>query len=167
MPYFDTNVQMMDAGMVLIDSNESFGEMLGTVKATLSGYGKLYIVNDTNGGKFTNGVALSDLPESTAYCDLFIDRSTIFRKRYLSCTVEWAGEGKYALKLKEGNKNAPLRDLVTLLMSGYGFIYVLMGRNMLFRLAGLVLILIGLYLWSKPSVSAQKTAKEILMAFQK
>lgn len=167
MPYFDTNVQMMDAGMVLIDSNDSFGEMLGSVKATLSGFGKLYIVNDTSGGKFSDGVSLSELPESTADCDLFLDRSTLFRKRYISCKLEWAGEGRYALKLKEGNKNGPLRDLVTLLMAGYGFIYVLMGKGILFRLAGVLLILLGLYLWSKPSVSAQKTVGEILKTFQK
>ena len=102
----DRNTQMMDAGMRLFDSEKPFGNVLGGIKTELGLYGKVLR---------TNEIEDKILPPSAAGCDLFLDRSTKYKWKYLSCTLEDAGTiGKtpdgedihrYAVSLKEGNKN--------------------------------------------------------------
>ena len=79
---FDKKAQMMDAGMILVHSDEPFGRMLGMVKTAMTPYGKVWRKTDLEG---------SVLPESLPEFDLFLDRSTPWRKRYLSAWVEDAG----------------------------------------------------------------------------
>ena len=103
----DRNTQMMDAGMRLFDSEKPFGTVLGGIKTELGLYGKVLR---------TNEIEDKILPPSAAGCDLFLDRSTKYKWKYLSCTLEDAGTiGKtpdgenihrYAVSLKEGNKNS-------------------------------------------------------------
>ena len=75
-------VQMMDAGMTLFETKEGFGNTLGQVKAEMEEYGKVLKANELE------GVAL---PESTGDYDLFMNWSTIWRVRYISCHLESAG----------------------------------------------------------------------------
>ena len=101
----DRKVQMMDAGMVLFQTEKPFGTVLGGIKTELLKYGKVLRRNEFNE---------SELPETTGECDLFLDWSAPLRKRYISVRLEDAGTvGKtedgedihrYAACLKEGNR---------------------------------------------------------------
>ena len=100
----DRNVQMMDAGMRLFESEKP--TVLGGIKNEMGRYGRLMRRNE---------IDPEELPATTGDCDLFLDRSTRFKSKYLSCRVEDAGTvGKtadgeeihrYAASLKEGNRN--------------------------------------------------------------
>ena len=102
----DRRVQMMDAGMRLFDSEKPFGTIIGGIKNEMGQYGRL---------KRRNEIDPEELPPMTGDCDLFLDRSTKFKSKYLSCKVEDAGivgkttDGekihRYAASLKEGNRN--------------------------------------------------------------
>ena len=102
----DRNVQMMDAGMRLFESEKPLGTVLGGLKNEMGRYGRLMRRNE---------IDPEELPATTGDCDLFLDRSTRFKSKYLSCRVEDAGTvGKtadgeeihrYAASLKEGNRN--------------------------------------------------------------
>ena len=102
----DRNVQMMDAGMRLFESEKPLGTVLGGIKNEMGRYGRLMRRNQ---------IDPVELPATTGDCDLFLDRSTRFKSKYLSCRVEDAGTvGKtvdgeeihrYAASLKEGNRN--------------------------------------------------------------
>lgn len=102
----DRNVQMMDAGMRLFESEKPLGTVLGGIKNEMGRYGRLMRRNE---------IDPEELPATTGDCDLFLDRSTRFKSKYLSCRVEDAGTvGKtadgeeihrYAASLKEGNRN--------------------------------------------------------------
>ena len=76
-------VQMMDAGMTLFESEQNYGNALGQVKAELEVYGNVLKPCE---------LADAALPESTGDCDLFLDWSTFWRVRYISCHLESAGE---------------------------------------------------------------------------
>ena len=80
---FDTRVQMMDAGMKLFESENGFGTCIGQVKANLKETGKVLEARELE------GIAL---PGSTGDFDLFVDRSNLWRKKYVSCRIEYAGE---------------------------------------------------------------------------
>ena len=102
----DRNVQMMDAGMRLFESEKPLGTVLGGIKNEMGRYGRLMRRNE---------IDPEELPATTGDCDLFLDRSTRFKSKYLSCRVEDAGTvGKtadgeeihrFAASLKEGNRN--------------------------------------------------------------
>ena len=97
---------MMDAGMRLFESEKPLGTVLGGIKNEMGRYGRLMRRNE---------IDPEELPATTGDCDLFLDRSTRFKSKYLSCRVEDAGTvGKtadgeeihrYAASLKEGNRN--------------------------------------------------------------
>lgn len=102
----DKTVQIMDAGMRLFTTEKPFGTVLGGIKTEMAKYGKVLRSNE---------IVESELPEACAGCDLFLDRSTRYKTKFISCTLEDAGTvGKtadgeeihrYAASLKEGNKN--------------------------------------------------------------
>ena len=102
----DRKVQMMDAGMRLFESEKPLGTVLGGIKNEMGRYGRLMRRNE---------IDPEELPATTGDCDLFLDRSSRFKSKYLSCRVEDAGTvGKtadgeeihrYAASLKEGNRN--------------------------------------------------------------
>lgn len=102
----DKKVHMMDAGMRLFCSEKPFGTVLGGIKNEMAKYGKVLRTKELEG---------ETLPEASVGCDLFLDRSTRYKVKYVSCVLEDAGTvGKtadgedihrYAASLKEGNKN--------------------------------------------------------------
>lgn len=105
MKKFDGKVQMLDAGMVLFETKSDFGDTLGQVKAEMEVYGKVLKPAD---------LSEAELPESTGECDLFLDWSSIWRVRYISCHLESADGGesdphRYAATFKEGNRSTMLR----------------------------------------------------------
>ncbi|MBQ8061494.1 MAG: hypothetical protein IJ205_06110 [Bacteroidales bacterium] len=111
----DRNTQMMDAGMRLFDSEKPYGTVLGGLKTELAQYGNVLR---------TNEIEEDLLPPSAAGCDLFLDRSTRYKWKYIACTLEDAGivgktpDGedihRYAASLKEGNKNSNVGLYVSL-----------------------------------------------------
>ena len=102
----DQGVQMMDAGMRLFETEKPFGTVVGGIKNEMSKYGKVLRAKD---------MERIELPAASAGCDLFLDRSTKYKTKYISCVIEDAGEvgttsdgeriRRYAASLKEGNKN--------------------------------------------------------------
>ncbi|MGM9741049.1 MAG: hypothetical protein ACI3ZP_10640 [Candidatus Cryptobacteroides sp.] len=161
MKNFDTRVQMMDAGMKLFETENGFGTCIGQVKANLKEYGKVLESKDLT------GIAL---PGSTGDCDLFADRTNLWRKKYISCKVEYAGEreedGKiiyrYASSFKEGNKSTVLRGMtmiVLMLLSVTGAIWF---NSFLSYTAGIVIILVTAYFWIMPSSEAVRTVRKIM-----
>ena len=80
---FDTRVQMMDAGMKLFESENGFGTCIGQVKANLKETGKVLEARELE------GIAL---PSSTGAFARFVARLNLWRKKYLSCRIEYAGE---------------------------------------------------------------------------
>lgn len=85
MKKFDGKVQMLDAGMILFEAKSDFGDTLGQVKAEMEVYGKVLKPAD---------LSEAELPESTGECDLFLDWSSIWRVRYISCHLESADGGE-------------------------------------------------------------------------
>ena len=73
---------MMDAGMRLFESEKPLGTVLGGIKNEMGRYGRLMRRNE---------IDPEELPATTGDCDLFLDRSTRFKSKYLSCRVEDAG----------------------------------------------------------------------------
>ena len=108
----EKRVQMMDAGMRLFQTEKPFGTVLGGIKTEMAKYGAVLRANETDPSMF---------PETMGDYDLFLDWSSATKYRYISCKVEDAGEvgttdegepvHRYAVMLKEGNKNKPL-DIV-------------------------------------------------------
>lgn len=154
----DKGVLMMDAGTALFESSESFGSTLGQLRAEMSVFGgKTFVEKD---------FGTMDIPSS--YGDIFLDYSTPWRTRYISCRLESVeDDGKapregdvhrYAATFKEGNKSTGLRGFSYLfcvimilfgcLVGEYGYIFIL---PMLVGAVGLVLS------WLRPSTVAQQT----------
>ena len=122
---FDKKAQMMDAGMVLFPSDEPFGRVLGMVKTAMTPYGKVWRKTDLEG---------SVLPDSLPEFDLFLDRSTPWRKRYISAWVSDAGDGRYALTFREGNRSTGLRAATFILLIFACVLGGLMGACRMVRL---------------------------------
>lgn len=158
----DQKVYMMDAGIATVNSDGSFGDVIGQVKANLKPFGDVYRVSETDGGKFDQTISPDALPPTTGDCDLFMDYSTIFRRRYISAKVEYAGENKYAIRIKEGNRNSPLRDFTMLAIAAYGAIVLLMGIGIIKKVIGIFIIIAGLYLWILPSDKSVSKAKSLI-----
>lgn len=155
---FDKKAQMMDAGMVLFPSDEPFGRVLGMVKTAMTPYGKVWRKTDLEG---------SVLPDSLPEFDLFLDRSTPWRKRYISACVEDAGEGRYALTFREGNRSTRLRAATFILLifacvlgavciPGIGLL-----RPALWALAGWFA-----YRWIVPARNNRKAVEELMRKFK-
>lgn len=168
MPGFDKKTQMMDAGSVFYKTSEGFGFALGAVKTVLSPLGKLYEVSE-DGGKFSQTVKMEDLPDSVEAADFFLDLSTPWRNRYISCKVEdagkdTAGEGleRYAVSLREGNSNTPLRRGLLSCSAAVLFLAaILCGWGFLADLLLICLSLLCLWLLVCPSAIQQKTIGHI------
>ncbi len=163
----DKKVQMMDAGMVLFTSEKPFGTVLGGIKAEMTKLGDV---------KRANEISPEDLPDTTGECDLFVDWSTPLRWRAISCRLEDAGlvghnpDGeeirRYALCLKEGNKNRKCKVAVVLL---FAVIFFILGIYGIGSVPGIFTIALGLIasaatviLCLQSSVKAQKTVRNIL-----
>lgn len=181
----DRKAQMMDAGTALFESEKGFGTSLGQVKAEMKTFGKVYDVTDdpseiANGGKFNeNMVSLHDLPVSTSDCDLFLDFSTIWRKRYISCKFEDAGTtGKYtsdgeeirryAATFKEGNRSSHLRAGTHIVLILFMIIAMISGtaKGAICITAGILLILFVVFDWMTPSKDSQHAVKHIEAAIR-
>lgn len=110
----EKRVQMMDAGMRLFQTEKPFGTVLGGIKTEMAKYGAVLRANETDPSMF---------PEAMGDYDLFLDWSSATKYRYISCKLEDAGEigatdegepiHRYAVMLKEGNKNKPLGIAIT------------------------------------------------------
>lgn len=167
----EKNVQMMDAGMRLFETEKPFGTVLGGIKTELARYGKVYR---------TNEFRPEEMPELTEDCDLFLDWSSIFRTRYLSCKLEDAGlagrteDGeeihRYAAFFREGGRNKPLH-----LVSSVLLLIILFGTFLLHCrfLPKFVIILVvfglglmGIYNMLRPSKKGQELISRILDTFQ-
>lgn len=154
MKKFDTKVQMMDAGMTLFETEENYGNTLCQVKAELEVYGKVLRPSE---------LSEAILPDSTGDCDLFLDWSSAWRKRYISCHLENAGEtekdGKtiyrYAASFKEGNRSTVLRGAVMLMFLLTMLTEIFFGSNLLSKIQGLVCAGLTAWLWILPSRKAQ------------
>lgn len=148
---FNKKVQMLDAGMILFKSEENFGNTLGQVKAEMDVYGKVLKPSE-----------IEDvvLPESTGDCDLFLNWSTFWRIRYISCHLESSGDG-YAATFKEGNRSTTFRGIVMSLLISFAAV-VIFAPGTLYTLLGLILAGLAAYLWILPSRKAQKTVAALM-----
>ena len=120
---------MLDAGMTLFKSGENFGNTLGQVKAEMEVYGKVLKPSE---------IADVVLPESTGDCDLFLNWSTFWRIRYISCHLESSGDG-YAATFKEGNRSTTFRGIVMALLLLFFAAVVIFAPGTLYTLLGLIL----------------------------
>ncbi len=163
----DKKVQMMDAGMVLFTSEKPFGTVLGGIKAELTKLGDV---------KRANEIPPDELPDTTGECDLFVDWSTPLRWRAISCRLEDAGlaghnsDGeeirRYALCLKEGDKNRKGKVAVVLL---FAMMLIALGIFGIDGVPGIFTVPVGIALavcvvifGLRPSVKAQKSVRNIL-----
>lgn len=170
MLYIDTKAQMMDAGMAMFASDDNFGCAIGQMKAELETYGKVWRRQELEG---------TELPESTGDYDLFVDYSNFWRSRYLACKIESAGEGRYAVSMKEGNRSRTPRAFVHAIIIGYGFLMLLgiIGLHPIgltaspslastaIRIAGAALMLIGAISWITPSCKSRRIVSDFLAKF--
>ena len=163
--YLDKKAQMMDAGTAFFKTKNGFGSVLGQVKAEMEVYGKVWEASETK---------MEDMPFSTKEYDLFLDFSTIWRNRYISCRLEDAGdtgrftqEGeairKYAASFKEGNTGTKLRGYVhaLLIISLFAAAFSFFPLNIVIRLLCLCAALYIGYIWLTPSLISQKTVKTL------
>ena len=164
----DKNVHMMDAGMRLFESEKPIGTVIGGIKNEMGQYGRLSRYNE---------IDQEGLPPTTGECDLFLDRSTRFKSKYLACKVEDAGmvgktaDGeeihRYAASLKEGNRNTNVGIYVHLALI---IIWAMLGW-FISDGNGLIVILfavVGLYgAWRqlRPSKDNQRIANQLLDVF--
>lgn len=163
----DKKVQMMDAGMVLFTSEKPFGTVLGGIKAEMSGYGVVKRANEISDG---------DIPDTAGECDLFVDWSTPFRWRAISCKLEDAGTAgrnddgeemrRYAASFKEGNRNRGVK--VTLVIASAVAVIVagllgIDGVPGIFTLAVSIALSAAILIFGlRPSLKAQKAVKSLM-----
>lgn len=165
----DKSVQMMDAGMRLFETEKPFGTVIGGIKTEMSKYGKVLKPNE---------IVESDLPEASAGCDLFLDRSTKYKTKYISCSLEEAGlvgktpDGedihRYAATLKEGNKNTNVGIYVS---AALVIIWAMLGWFVSNGSGWITLLfaVIGIYgAWRslRPGKDNTKVAEQLLDAFE-
>jgi len=159
----DRKAQMMDAGTALFEAQEGIGMAIGHVRRKMEAYGEVANANETSADV---------VPDTTGDFDLFLDFSTPWRSRYISCKVEAAGEAgeapggeplhRYAAVFKEGNRSTHLRagahvlliaGLVGVALSG---VAGWLGGVAAFFLAGFVA-----YRWIVPSAASQRTMQSL------
>ena len=163
----DKSTYMMDVGMRLFDSEKPYGIVLGGIKKEMEGYGKVLRTNE-----FSD----EDLPKASVGCDLFLDRSTRYKSKYISCTLEDAGtvgrtaDGeeihRYAAALKEGNKNTNVGIYVSLAMI---LVWAMLGwlvsdGGVLITLALTAVGIIGAWWTLRPSKDNSRVARRLLDA---
>jgi hypothetical protein len=158
------NVQMMDAGCVMFQTEKPYGIVLGGIKREMERYGK--VLRRTE-------FSPDDVPETTGDCDLFLDWSSWHRVRCIACKLEDAGtvgrtdEGeeihRYAASFKEGNANTPVRRAIAW---GLSILLLLVSIFIKFPfprfLAIIIAIALGLcfvILLLRPSPKAQKAIR--------
>lgn len=166
----DKTTQMMDAGMRLFETEKPFGTVLGGIKTEMAKYGKVLRPNE---------IVESNIPEASAGCDLFLDRSTKYKTKYISCSLEDAGlvgktpEGedihRYAATLKEGNKNTTVGLYVS---SALVIIWAMLGWLISEGIGWIALVfaIIGIYgAWRmlRPSQDNAELANRFLDEFEK
>ena len=163
--YLDKKAQMMDAGTAFFKAKDGFGSVLGQIKAEMEVHGKVWKASETN---------MEDMPFSTKEYDLFLDFSTIWRNRYISCRLEDAGDTgrltqdgeairKYAASFKEGNTGTKLRGFVHafLIISLLAAFFSFFPLNIVIRLLCFCAALYIGYRWLTPSLISQKTVKAL------
>lgn len=164
----DKSIHMMDAGMRLFESEKPYGIVLGGIKKEMEGYGKVLRTNE-----FSD----EELPEASSGCDLFLDRSTRYKTKYISCSLEDAGtvgrtaDGeeihRYAASLKEGNKNTNVGIYVSLAMI---LIWAMLGwlvsdGGVLITLALTAVGIYGAWRTLRPSKDNINVTRRLLDAF--
>lgn len=167
----DKRAQMMDAGMRLFQTEKPFGTVLGGINTEMAKYGKVLRANETDP---------SQLPDTTGDCDLFLDWSSAFKNRYISCKLEDAGmvgttaEGepvrRYAVTLKEGNTNKGLNKALAaaaiIIFLALAFIIGKGHPSFWIVLIFLSLGCCSAYRMLKPSKMATQLAKQLLEIFK-
>ncbi len=164
----EKKVNMMDAGMRLFLTEKPFGTVLGGIKVEMAKYGNVLRPNE---------IDTSALPPTTGVCDLFLDRSTRYKSKYLACSLEDAGtvgstpDGepihRYAVTLKEGNRNTNVGLYVHLALV---LIWAMLGWFVSDGNAWIVILFtaIGLYgAWRmlRPSKDNTRLANHLLEIF--
>lgn len=164
----DKNVHMMNAGMRLFETEKPFGTVLGGIKTEMAQFGKV---------SRTNEIDRNALPVATADCDLFLDRSTKLKYKYLSCKLEDAGtvgkteEGedihRYAASLKEGNKNTNTGIYVAFaLIIIWGMLgWFISEGNALIVVLFLLVGLFGAWIQLRPDKGSVKIVDQLLDTF--
>lgn len=156
----DKKTLMMDAGMTMFESTDNFGLCLGQVKAEMSEYGKVLTQYDIDS---------TEVPESTGEFDFFLDRTTFWRKRYISCRLESAGQRevdgetiyKYAVSFREGNRSTFFRGAVmTLIISG-SIAGLFLSHGPAAAIIEIVIAAAAAYCWIMPSRTAPATVRSI------
>ena len=165
----DRETQMMDAGMRLFLTEKPYGNVLGGIKTEMAKHGKVLRPNE---------IVDSDLPEASVGCDLFLDRSTRFKSKYISCSLEDAGivgttpDGedihRYAASLKEGNKNTNVGIYVACSLV---IIWAMLGWFISEGIGWIALVfaIIGIYgAWRmlRPSKDNAKLTNQLLETFE-
>lgn len=211
MKKIDVKTQMMDAGIAYFKSGDSFGAVIGSVKAQLGRFGTVLTVGE-DGGAFDRVVSQDALPRSTGPADFFMVHSTPWRSRYISCKVEDAGSAdtgsgdggdlgdgrgrgladdgnlgeaaandagsadtgsgskggdaasghggmeRYAARLKEGNRNTPLRLWTLIALAVAAFVAgSFVCRGCVWTVVGMAASLWLVWTLIAPSKAARKT----------
>lgn len=144
----DKKAQMMDAGTVLLTAGDR-QSALEAVSAIMQDYGKV------------TGEP-SEVPSTTGPCDLFLDFSSPWRNRYISCTVEGAGNGRFAAVFKQGDTPAPLRTAVFILAAAAVITAAfLMPAKGVSVPTGIAIAVYIAYRWLIPSRKAIRTVRKI------
>lgn len=181
MEKFDDKIKMMDAGTALFTGKDGFGSAIGSVRAEMEVYGKVLRPADFRE---------DGLPSSLQGCDLLLDRSTLWRKRHVSCKVEDAGDTglrtpdgetvrRYAAVFMEGNRSTFLRGAVHALVCAALLAGLLLpGRlpgpeqapsavfGVIRIIAGILLLLAVLYHWILPDRDAAGIVDQIQQALR-
>lgn len=157
---FDIKVKIMDAGTAFYKAKEGFGTQLGNIQAELKEHGRVYRSDDIEGS----------VPQSCSDIDFFLDFSTIWRNRYITCKLEdsgYSGENtdigepvnRYSVVFKEGNSSTVLRG--TVFVCSILFCLILPFFKAILTLCSIPLALFLLYMWLKPSEYSQKVVKQL------
>ena len=163
----DKKVQMMDAGMTLFTSAKPFGTVLGGIKTEMSKYGDV---------KRSNEISADSVPDTTGECDLFLDWSTPFRRRAVSCRLEDAGPAgrnvggedlrRYAVSFKEGNKNRGFKVACVLALAAAVIVLGVIGLDGvpgIFTIAASIAVAAGVLIFGlRPSPKAQKAVVRLM-----
>ena len=163
----DKKVQMMDAGMTLFTIAKPFGTVLGGIKTEMSKYGDV---------KRPNEISADSVPDTTGVWDLFLDWSTPFRWRAISCRLEDAGSAgrnedgeeirRYAASFKEGNKNRGLKVALILALAAAVIVLGAVGLDGvpgIFTIAASVVVAGFLLVFGlRPSTKAQDAVVNLM-----
>ena len=155
---------MMDAGTALFESKDGYGSVLGQIKAELKEFGVLSTPED---------FPTEAMPPSTAEYDLFLDYSTCWRNRYISCRIEDAGDTgrttdigepirRYAISFKEGNRSTGFRILIHVLIMAALLAGVILSGQWYLTLLAVLLGLLTFYQLLVPSKKAQHTVQLLI-----